>query len=149
MSLINVKMALEQMMEDESLTDELTSEPAMTLLDWGQLRLRQLADRAPDPLTFHAQFKQLRFLMKSINRFTGQRHDMDIDEQREYVRKILDSARLLGFESPYGQVADYIERQQSLDEDGNVRALLALVDTGSANLGDPPTPTTPTNPFLT
>lgn len=149
MSLIDIRMAVEQMVEDESLTDELTSEPARILLEWGQYQLTQLAEEAPDPLTFQAQFRQLRFLMKSINRFTALRHEIDIDEQRAYVRKILDSARLLGMQAPYGLVADYLARQESLDEDANVRALLSLVETGSSGLSGPSGPTSPTNPFLT
>lgn len=149
MSQQNLQMALEQMMEDESLTDELSSEAAMALLDWGRLKLRQQADSAPDPMTFQARFKQLRFLLRSINRFTGGRYDMDLDEQREGVRKILDSARLLGYHAPYGLVARYLDRQESLDEDGNVRTLLALLDTGTLGPDNPIDPASPPNPFLT
>jgi hypothetical protein len=137
---INIKDAIIRLTEDLSLTDEVADDTAQTLIDWGIMKLRALAQTAPNNLLFEVNFRQLRLLIKSINRFTARRFELDIDEQRDYVRAILDAARQLGYQAPYGQVGAFTAQQESLDEDATVRSLLALVDSGSSDEPGPAGP---------
>lgn len=125
MSQINLQSVTMQMYEDTSLTDELTDTPAQTLLQWGRDRLRHLADRYAND--FDAAFKSHCRVMKTINRFTWKRQDMDIDAQREYLEKYLVvPARSIGHIIPPGIIEAYLRQQSTLDEQANVQAMIDL-----------------------
>jgi hypothetical protein len=130
---IDLQDATIRMYEDISLTDELTDGPAMVLLQWGEGRLSIIANTSPDEDSFEQDFKRLRLLLKAINRFTGLREQMDSEDQADYVRRILQRGQELGFPPAWGQLAAYMAQQDSLDEEGCVRALISLVETGSPN----------------
>lgn len=134
MSYIDIEQATIRLYEDISLTDELTDEPAKVLLQWGAGQLRALAEKHSDEEAFEADFKQLRRLMKSINRFTGRRREMTVDEQREYARRIFDTAYELGYYAPYSQVAVYVDQQRYLAPEDNIRMLTRLVETGTPDI---------------
>jgi hypothetical protein len=125
MSRINLQSVAMQMYEDTSLTDELTDTPAQTLLQWGRDRLTQLADRYTDD--FESAFKSHCRVMKTINRFTWKRLDMDIATQREYLEKYLVApARDIGHNIPPGIIEAYLRQQSTLDEQANVQAMIDL-----------------------
>lgn len=132
----DLENAVTRLYEDISLTDELTDEPAKVLLEWGEGRVRLMVNTMTDEDAFEERFKQLRQLMKSINRFTGRRHEMPPEEQADYVRKIMERAQELGYQSPYGRVGEYLERQKSLENGENIHLLTQLIETGQLELSD-------------
>lgn len=125
---IDLKSAIITLHEDIALTDELTDTPAVVLLKWGEEKLKAFAQETDDQTIFDEKYSELRGLMKSINRFTGRRMDMDDNEQLGYVYKIVDRASGLGFESAHAKVGTYVNAQMDLDELQNVEALIALVE---------------------
>lgn len=128
---IDLENAVIRLYEDSSITDDLTTGPAQILLQWGEGQLGILANTSDDNEIFEQRFKQLRQLLKAISRFTAGRVNMDADEHRSYVRRILERGQALGFPPAWGQVGAYVEKQALLNEEANVRALIALVETGS------------------
>ncbi len=125
---IDLKSAIINLHEDISLTDELTDTPAVMLLKWGEEKLKAFAQEIDDQEAFDEKFKALRGLMKSMNRFTGRRLDMDDTEQLGYVYKIVESSAALGLGSAHAKVGTYIKEQVNLDEIQNVEAMIALVE---------------------
>ncbi len=82
------RRAIEQLLADESLTDDLVDEAARLLLDWGMIQLDALFQSAqePSPAELDACALCLRRLMKRINRRAGR---ASADQQAERVREIL------------------------------------------------------------
>lgn len=87
----------ERLYDSGSLRDDLDDEDAQTLLTWGQEQVRRLAAEAPDD--FEQQCRFLRQLIKSINRFVGQREFQDSREgEDKYMKKIMLWLPKLGWE---------------------------------------------------
>jgi hypothetical protein len=82
------RRAIEQLLEDESLTDDLVDEAARLLLDWGVTQLDTLFQSAqePSPAELDACALRLRRLMRRVNRRAGR---ASADQQAERVREIL------------------------------------------------------------
>jgi hypothetical protein len=131
---IDLEDAVTRLYEDSSITDELTDGPAQLLLQWGEARLSLMVNTSTDEERFEQDFKRLRLLLKSMNRFTGLRNQMNLDEQRDYLRRILQRGQELGFPAAWGHVGSFVDRQQLMDEAASVRALIALVETGASNI---------------
>lgn len=146
---INLENATVSMYENVSLTEELTDEPATALLQWGAGQIKSLAVKHEPDATeegFENDFKQLRKLMKSINRFTSRRHTMTDEERTEYFNKrIIQVATDLGFAIDDEQVSKYMETQTALDATENVHTLTTLITTGQIN----PPEDNPDGPRLT
>lgn len=132
----DIENATIRMYEDISLTDELTDDPAQKLLRWGEARLVTMVENIPDDEQFEDRFKQLRKLIKSINRFTGRRHNMPSEEQIGYVWKLLDTAKELGYEPNYGNLNTYMDKQKSLDDVQNIALLTHFIETGEISTDD-------------
>ncbi len=126
--LIDIESVVTRLYEDVSLTEELTDEPAKLLLKWGRIRLNILVENAPDEETFVNSFKQLRRVIKSINRFTARRHIMSNEEQREYLEKIMNRAQELGLQPPPGASEHYLNRQRIFDDYANIYALTQVLE---------------------
>ena len=75
-----VQRFVEQLYEDERLTDNLADQSAGTLLKWGEARLNGLAELNLDEAALDGAARQLRSIMRSINRLAGQRVDLSEDE---------------------------------------------------------------------
>lgn len=146
MSSINLETAIIQLYENASLTEELTDNPAVVLLKWGEKQLGLLAQKHSDEEAFESDYKSLRRLMKSMSKFTSNRHTMTEEEKHDYLsNRIVSKAQELGFGCTEADISPYLEKQKLLDEAQNVEALIALVDSA-------PTPTentlTETNPGM-
>jgi hypothetical protein len=82
------RRAIEQLLEDESLTADLGDEAAKLLLDWVTAQLdaaRQPAEE-PSQTDLGARISRLRRLMRRVNTRAGQ---ASADQQAERVRTIL------------------------------------------------------------
>jgi hypothetical protein len=82
------RRAVEQLLEDESLTDDLVDEAASVLLDWG-IRQLDAAFRGSDGLSppeLRRCSSRLRRMMRRINERVGR---CSADQQAERVRMIL------------------------------------------------------------
>lgn len=132
----DVESAIIRLYDDSSLTDELTDEPASALLQWGETRLAQMANTITDDTAFEDQFMALRQLLKSASRFTARRHALPAEEQTDYLQKILETAKTLGFMPSYGMVGAYLEQQQALDDVQHIHLLTRFVETGELVPGD-------------
>jgi len=76
---LNHRRAVERILEDESLTADLTDDAARTLLDWGVARAKGLWQEK-------AKLADLRRAMKRINREAGKAAP---EAQTEWVRVLL------------------------------------------------------------
>jgi len=72
------RYAVERILEDESLTADLTDDAAKTLLDWGVTRAKELGQEK--------KFADLRRAMKRISREAGKAAP---EAQAEWVRALL------------------------------------------------------------
>jgi len=75
-----IQRFVEQLYEDERLTDNLADQSAGTLLKWGEARLKSLAELNLDEAALDGAAHQLRSIMRSINRLAGQHVDLSEDE---------------------------------------------------------------------
>ena len=129
MSPINLETAVIQMYENVSLTEELTDNPAVVLLKWGEKQLSTLAGKHSDEEAFESDYKALRRLMKSMSKFTSTRHTMSDEEQQDYItNRILSKAQEIGFACTAEDIPAYIEKQKALDEEQNVYALISFIE---------------------
>ncbi len=127
---IDLKNATIELYEISSLTEELTDHPAQILLKWGELQLQRLAEKNPNDIDlFESNFKSLRGIIKSINRFTWRRQEMTAEEMAEFINKrITQRGQAIGLPITPERVTDYLAQQATLEEEGNVRAMIALLE---------------------
>ncbi len=133
---MSVENAIMSLYENESLTGDLDDKSAKLLLKWAESQLTQMAFRQNDEDTFDEEFKQLRFLVKSINRYAAKRDDMPLAEQQVYVNeRVIGRARNIGYSA---QVVDdealsgWVREQQSVDQLACVQATIKLLEDGAS-----------------
>ena len=131
----DLETAIIQMYEDISLTDELTDKAAQVLLKWGEKQVETLVETYPNEMVFEVYYKQLRRLMRAINRFLGQRPHMDAQRQLDYMEKIIEPAQVMGFTLSPERIQTYIE--QPAIADNPVEALLDLFERVEADTSVP------------
>lgn len=78
----------ERLYESSSLRDDINDTEATYLLQWGENQVQRLANTVPDE-DFEQQCRFLRQLIKSVNRFVGQREFNDRAGQLEYLEKVV------------------------------------------------------------
>ena len=126
---INMETIVTQLYEDISLTDELTDETAKRLLIWGRRQLETLAATTSDQETFDDKFKQLRRVIKSINRFTARRQEMTYEEQAEYLGKDHKAGTGDWLQpTSWKHQQHYLARQHNFDEQANIYALTQVLE---------------------
>lgn len=59
---------IQQLYENENLTDALTDEGARILLDWGERQLKAMDARIDEQVDLESGFRQLQRVMQSVNR---------------------------------------------------------------------------------
>lgn len=88
-----------QILEDVSLTDELTDDEAKTLIDWALAQTETLAARARQKAgtaeDVDAQMKQIRRVMKQINRLVGRRTRLEPNEIKTKLSQLLETITAL------------------------------------------------------
>jgi hypothetical protein len=120
-----IQSAMERIMMDESVTEELADDEAKVLLGWGEQQVTRLADQIADEEAFKEASNQLRKLMRRVNRFVGLRGDMDAEEQREKLERIVTAAQELGFGIVPEMAAVFLQGAPPAD---NVEAVRQLTD---------------------
>ncbi|MEL6149656.1 MAG: hypothetical protein AAFR56_08520, partial [Chloroflexota bacterium] len=123
----DAERAIERIYEDESLTDEMMDDEAKVLLRWSEDTVVELDSDAPDDDTFDARFKQMRKLMKRINKFIGQRSSVSDEEAQEMVEKFRSTAADMGHEISEERVQQFMVAQKTLSNTEAVKAMLALL----------------------
>ena len=141
MSPINVENAVIRLYENEGLTDALDDQPAKLLLQWAESQISTMADRHDNEETFEETFKQLRFLVRAINRFAAQRDSMPPEEKQDYVQqRIIDRAQRMGFATALAahdaSLPAWLHEQDAGDQLACVQATIKLVEGGGSRPDD-------------
>ncbi len=79
--------AVEQLYENERLTDNLADEAAGQLLRWGEQQLKILSDTGLEPDRFQQAAHELGQVIRAINRLAGERKNLS---EPEFVQRLLD-----------------------------------------------------------
>jgi len=133
MTVVDPKDAIIRMYEDTSIIDDLQEEPSITLLKWGEGQLKMMANRADDADVFNEQTRDLRRIMKSVNLIAGRAPDLEDEQRRKAVRRLIERAQEMGYPPQFGSIGPIVDSMDKLDEHALVRALLALVETGDTH----------------
>lgn len=119
--------AMERLLDDETLTDELVDHEARFLLKWAEGLALALAQRDLDDPAFDEATYTLRRLVRHINRLTGQRQQMNDETQKTAVTAIIDDAQSLGYEIQEAGIANYLRTHHTLDNVESMRMLTACI----------------------
>lgn len=87
------QLAVQQLYENEKLSNAMTDEPAKVLLQWGEAQLRDLTDR--DPAALDAVMNELQRTMRTINRFIEQQAELTEMETVQRLIKLVEQAMQL------------------------------------------------------
>lgn len=129
----NLQSAIQLLYEDISLREELTDDEAKVLLQWAEGKVVELDDATPDEETFDKQFKQLRRMMKRMNKFIGYRTSSGVEEQQKLVEKFLDSAVDLGIKVDQSQIQPFLVAQQQQSNAAVLQSMLGMLQTEYQN----------------
>ncbi|MGB1287244.1 MAG: hypothetical protein ACPG7F_11965 [Aggregatilineales bacterium] len=86
-STAQIEAEQQRLYESGALRDDLNDDEAKVLLQWGEEQVVRLSEQVSDD-DFEKQCRFLRQLIKSINRFVGQREFNERDGQLEYLGKV-------------------------------------------------------------
>jgi hypothetical protein len=121
-----IQRAIERILMDERVTEELEDAEADLLLQWGEQQVSWLADQHADEQAFEEATNQLRQIMRQINSFIGLRDDMDAAEQRETLTGIVTGAQALGY-AMTEQMADDFLLLPADDRSESIQKLMGLI----------------------
>ncbi|MDM8532619.1 hypothetical protein QUF63_15730 [Anaerolineales bacterium HSG25] len=79
-----VKLAIEQIYENESLTGNCIDESAKQILSWGEAQLTDIGEC--DPETFDQYLNKLQRTMRTVNRLVGKQTDLS---EADLVKQLL------------------------------------------------------------
>jgi len=122
-----VRRTIERIYEDERVTDELADAEAELLLKWGEKLATLLPSKGLSGDVLEEAGDQLRRLMRIINQFTGQRSNMDEDEQKSTLDTIVTTAQGIGLSVDPVKVQEYLQTHANLDNAENIRKLTHLI----------------------
>lgn len=141
---MDLQTAMEQLYEDETLTEELGDDDAGLLMKWAEEQVAQLIATHQDDEAFERAFKALRLLIRSTNRAVGQRDYAEPEEQQAQLERIVQAAQGLGVIVASAQMADMQNRLNTLSSADAIRTVLNWVTPSvSAQAATPPGPPTP------
>ena len=107
--------------ESAPLRDDIDDDAASELLKWGEQQVQRLAQS--EPADFEQQARYLRQLLKSINRFAGQREFMDDAQLQEALDRVQQWADALQYPSSRQVMAQSLPDDKT-DLSANVRAVV-------------------------
>jgi dihydrodipicolinate synthase/N-acetylneuraminate lyase len=120
--------AIERIYGDEALTDEMMDTEAEVLLKWGEDAVFELDSDDKDEETFDSQFKQVRRLMKCVNKFIGLKiNTADETEMQEALQKFEAAAAELGYAIETERLNAFFQVQKTLSNPDTVKEMLALL----------------------
>jgi len=85
------RWAVENILESENLTADLTDVEAKQLLEWGTAQARRLAAEAPEALD--ERLAALRQLMRGVNKLAAEGRPVDDERLRVRVERLLEMAK--------------------------------------------------------
>ncbi|MEM6283663.1 MAG: hypothetical protein AAF787_15835 [Chloroflexota bacterium] len=144
----HAERAVERIYEDESLTDEMMDDEAKVLLRWGENAVFELDSDEPDDETFDNRFKQMRKLMKRVNKFIGQRSSISDEEAQEMVAKFQSTAVDMGHDISAERLAQFMTAQKTMTNTEATQAMLALLQPPADEAEDSTDETEPAPPPL-
>ncbi len=106
-----IQQAIQQLYEDEGLTNALTDEPATILLSWGEEQLKDLADFDYDQPDLVRTAYQLRRVIRAINRLGERQTDLS---EKELVQRLL---KLVERAIQFGNQKSAIEQESKDDQE--------------------------------
>jgi len=124
---IDVESAVMRLYEDTSLRDAISDDPANTLLKWAEDKVIALAEKHDDDEAFEDEFKTLRRLIKTMNRYGGRQGAMDGEEKQKYMGKLVERAQSLGLPVKQPKADDMIQAQGVLSEEDGINALIDML----------------------
>lgn len=131
---VDVELAIEQLYEDPSLRDEISDDPAGTLLKWAEKKLVALAEKHDNEEAFEEEFATLRQLIKSMNRFTARERMMDEIEKEGQVGQLVERAQALGLPAEKPPVSTF-SAQALIPEEARIHTLIEMLDPSPTQLG--------------
>ena len=135
MSEAQAEWAIQSLYENPSCRDELTDTEAAILLRWAEAQIMRLAEMELPKDVFEGAYDNLSGLVRLINRLAARCVYMPEEEQAVVLNRIAESAAALGLHIPPEQLTCYLEQPVSEDIHENVRALIALVMSGTDSEG--------------
>ena len=128
---IDVESAVMRLYEDPSLRDAIADDPANTLLKWAEDKVVALAEKHEDEEAFEDEFKTLRRLIKTMNRYGGRQNDMDGEEKQKHVGKLVERAQALGYPVKQPKADDMVQAQGAVSESDGIQALIDMLEPSS------------------
>lgn len=116
----------QRLYETSSLRDDLYDDEAQRLLQWGETQLERLATAYPDQLALQA--RELRYLIKGINRFVGQREFNGMAGQRDYMAQLTPHLAPLGWQHVTADQLFAALPDDAADMSANLTAILAVLN---------------------
>ena len=115
--------------EDTSLRDAISDDPANTLLKWAEDKVVALAEKHEDEEAFEGEFKTLRRLIKTMNRYGGRQGTMDGEERdRNIWVSWWNGHNLWALPVKQPKADDMIQAQSVLSEEDGINALIDMLE---------------------
>ena len=120
-----IHWAVGTILENESLTADLTDDEAQRLIEWGISEARRLATENRESL--EEELAALRKLMRGANKLAVESRPMDDDRLRLRLERMRRPADLLGLPAPTAEAVDtYIAARQVMTTAEKLERLLLL-----------------------
>lgn len=122
------EQAIQDLYDNASLRESLTDDEAQLLYDWASAEIqRQEAASAGDEEAFEGRSKQVRRVMKQVNKFVEGREAADPDLLTEVLAKLVEDASALGYPISEEQQQAFLASQADLDHSAALGLLFALM----------------------
>ena len=135
MSEAQAEWAIQSLYENPGNRDELTDTEADILLRWAETQIMRLAEMELPEDIFEAVYDTLSGLVRRINRLAARCVYLPQEEQAVALNRIAELAAAVGLRIPPEQLICFLERPVNEDIHENVRALIALVMSGTDSEG--------------
>ena len=113
---------------ESGVAGDLTDEPAMVLLQWGEAQLPLLMEKhGTDEAAFEAEFETLRRIMKGVNRIVARASDYSGEQLQNRMGKVVEWAQEIGLPAEPDALPTYIEGFSEMDEMGQVSGIVAIL----------------------
>ena len=86
---------LDQLYQDESLTNSLVDSDAAMLLAWGESELRRTANLPPNQIDLDSVARETQRVMRTINRLVGQKAGLSATQLIQRLLRLVEQAQQL------------------------------------------------------
>jgi len=113
---------------ESGVAGDLTDEPAMVLLQWGEAQLPLLMEKhGTDEAAFEAEFETLRRIMKGVNRIVARASDYSGEQLKNRMGKVVEWAQEIGLPADADALPAYIDGFSAMDEKAQVSGIVAIL----------------------